>query len=112
MFERRGVDIVALFDVDASIVGKQFGGVTVYHTDELEAFCSENAVDIAVMTLPKEVVDDALSRVEALGIHGIWNFTGKELQASDETVCEDVYLGDSLMTLCYELRSRSKLDKE
>ena len=112
MFERRGVDIVALFDVDASIVGKQFGGVTVYHTDELEAFCSQNAVDIAVMTLPKEVVDDALSRVEALGIHGIWNFTGKELQASDETVCEDVYLGDSLMTLCYELRSRSKLDKE
>ena len=112
MFERRGVDIVALFDVDPTIVGKQFGGVAVYHINELESFCAENPVDIAVMTLPKDVVDEALSRIEALGIRGIWNFTGKELQTSDETVCEDVYLGDSLMTLCYELRSRSKLDKE
>ena len=112
MFERRGVDIVALFDVDPTIVGKQFGGVVVYHINELESFCAENPVDIAVMTLPKDVVDEALSRIEALGIRGIWNFTGKELQTSDETVCEDVYLGDSLMTLCYELRSRSKLDKE
>ncbi len=111
MFERRGVDIVALFDVDPTIVGKQFGGVEVHHINELESFCAENPVDIAVMTLPKDVVDEAISRIEALGIHGIWNFTGKELQTSDETVCEDVYLGDSLMTLCYELRSRSKLDK-
>ncbi len=111
MFERRGVDIVALFDVDESLVGEEYGGARVYHMDELETFCAEHPVDIAVMTLPKEVVDEILPRIEAAEVYGIWNFTGKELRVGEGMVCEDVYLGDSLMTLCYELRSRSKLDE-
>ncbi len=112
MFERRGVDIVALFDVDPTVIGREFGGAVVYHMDELESFCTENPVDIAVLTLPKDAVDNAVPRLEAAGVHGLWNFTGKELRVGEGTVCEDVYLGDSLMTLCYELRSRSELVDE
>ncbi len=112
MFERRGVDIVALFDVDPAVIGREYGGAVVYHMDELERFCAENPVDIAVMTLPKDAVDAAVPRLEAAGVNGLWNFTGKELNTAEDTVCEDVYLGDSLMTLCYELRSRSELRDE
>lgn len=105
MFERRGVDIVAMFDIDDKIIGKDYGDVKVYKMDDLEAFCASNKVDIAVMTLPKDAADDAVKRLEALGIKGLWNFTGIELKVKDGTVCENVHLGDSLMTLCYELRS-------
>ena len=107
MFERRGVDTVAMFDIDANVIGKEFGGAIVYNMTELEKFCEENVVDIAVLTLPKEFVNETVARLESIGIPGLWNFTGKELVTLSQTVCEDVHLGDSLMTLCYELRSRS-----
>jgi NADH/NAD ratio-sensing transcriptional regulator Rex len=34
----------------------------------------------------------------------VWNFTGKEITAGKDMIFEDVYLGDSLMSLCYSLR--------
>ena len=34
MFEKRGLDIVALFDVDPELIGKEFGGVKVYDMRE------------------------------------------------------------------------------
>jgi redox-sensing transcriptional repressor len=37
-------------------------------------------------------------------VSGIWNFTGKELDLGDcGIVTENVHIGDSLMTLCYEV---------
>ena len=79
--------------------------------NDIEKFCSVNRVDIAVLTLPKEFVSETVARLEKLGIRGLWNFTGKELVTSEKTVCEDVHLGDSLMTLCYELRSRNNKEE-
>lgn len=112
MFERRGVDIVAMFDIDPNVIGKEYGGTRVYDMAYLKDFCDETYVDIAVLTLPKSVADDAIPILEDAGIRGFWNFTGKELTFSEGTVCEDVYLGDSLMTLCYELRSRAAIPGE
>ena len=112
MFERRGVDIVAMFDIDQNVIGKEYGGARVLDMEELKVFCERTPVDIAVLTLPKSVADDTIPLLEDAGIRGIWNFTGKELKFSDDTVCEDVYLGDSLMTLCYELRTRGNLSKD
>ncbi len=112
MFERRGVDIVAMFDIDQNVIGKEYGGARVLDMEELKIFCERTPVDIAVLTLPKSVADDTIPLIEDAGIKGIWNFTGKELKFSDDTVCEDVYLGDSLMTLCYELRTRGNLSKD
>jgi len=107
MFERRGVDIIAMFDVDCTLIGKEYGGATIRHISEITDFCNENLVDIAVLTLPKNKADEMVKMLESTGIRGFWNFTGKEIKTSKESVCEDVYLGDSLMTLCYELRSRN-----
>ena len=46
-------------------------------------------------------------RLSSMGIPGIWNFTASELEAvTSGAVIENVHIGDSLMTLCYELRQR------
>ncbi|MGI6167657.1 MAG: redox-sensing transcriptional repressor Rex [Eubacteriales bacterium] len=103
MFEKRGVDIIAMFDVDPNIVGKVVAGRKVYHMNDLEKFCKENRVDLAVLTLPKELAQDAAEQAVRLGIRGLWNFTGKEFSFDEDVAVENVHLGDSLMTLCYEL---------
>lgn len=107
MFEKRGVDILALFDVDPTVFGRNVGDVRIYDMAELESFCATHRVDIAVLTLPKACVEDIAPRLCEIGIPGIWNFTGSESAAfSADTVIENVHIGDSLMTLCYELRSK------
>ena len=107
MFEKRGVDILALFDVDASVIGRTVGDARVYDMAELESFCAQHDVDIAVLTLPKNHVLEVAPRIAAIGIPGVWNFTGSEADVfGKDTVIENVHIGDSLMTLCYELRSR------
>ena len=104
MFEKRGVDVVAMFDVSEDIIGKKIGNVKVYGIDELETRIEDFAVDIVILTLPKEYALDTSKRLVKTGIHGIWNFTGKELELGDSRiVVENVHLGDSLMTLCYDV---------
>ena len=104
MFEKRGVDIVAMFDNDPALVGKTFGCVTVRSMDELEQFCSEVRVDMAVLTLPKECAVEVSERLVACSIRGLWNFTGKDLELDGTDVAvENVHLGDSLMSLNYRI---------
>ncbi len=103
MFEKRGVEVIALFDTDTKLIGKTVDGVPVYDARTLGDFCKENPVDMAVLTLPKEAAAKAAASALEYGIRGFWNFTGEELVLGDGAVVENVHLGDSLMTLSYRL---------
>ena len=120
MFEKRGVDIVALFDTDGEAEGKDCAGVPVYPIDDLEAFCTENHVDIAVLACPKHLVKGIADRCVKLGLKGLWNYMGVELEYSDDDIIvENVHLGDSLMIMncriCRNIggeKAREELDRE
>ncbi|MBQ1768429.1 MAG: redox-sensing transcriptional repressor Rex, partial [Oscillospiraceae bacterium] len=58
-FEECGAELVAAFDVDPDKVGKSIGAVPVLHVSELESFIRDNAVDVAVLTLPQSMADGA-----------------------------------------------------
>ena len=104
MFEKRGVDIISMFDVDPALIGRTVGGVKIRDMKELDDFCSDLPIDMAVLTLPKDYVSEVADRLVACGIRGLWNFTGKELSLdSARVVVENVHLGDSLMILNYKL---------
>ncbi len=107
MFEKRGVDILAMFDTGEGMVGECVAGVEVLSLDELEAFCDAGQVDIAVITCPKEQVRDIAARLVGTRVKGIWNYMGVELgYTPQEIVVENVHLGDSLMILNYKIASR------
>ena len=100
MFEKRGVDISALFDTGNDAEGKDCAGVPVYPIDQLEQFCAENTVDIAVLACPKHLVKGIADRCVKLGLKGLWNYMGVELDYTDEDIIvENVHLGDSLMIM-------------
>ena len=105
MFAKRGVDVIAMFDVRRDLIGTYIGDTPVLSMDELEDYCRSHPVDIAVFTLPKEAAADVAERLVSTPVMGIWNFTGKELDLREHgKVVESVHMGDSLMTLCYGLR--------
>ncbi len=113
MFTKRGVSVVAMFDVDPSVYDSTIGGVMVYPMSRFDEFCRENVVDIAVLTLPKENAVEVAERLVKCGVDGVWNFTGRELEGfADRLRIENVHLGDSLMTLCYELNMKREQDSK
>ena len=103
MFDKRGVEIIGMFDVNPLLINQKIEHVEVYSLDTLEDFCKSNKVDFAVLTLPKENAQEVAARLMSLGVKGFWNFTGQELSLEDGAIVENVHLGDSLMTLCYRV---------
>lgn len=109
MFEKRGINRVALFDIDDSIVGTEIYGIPVYHIDDLFDFCQRENVAIGVLTVPKSAALGVANTLVAAGVKGIWNFANTELEIECEgVIVENIHLGDSLMKLCYELKAGNK----
>ena len=113
IFEKRGVTLTALFDVNKDVIGSVISGYTVLHMDKLDDYVASNKVDIAVLTLPKEVVRETAEHLASLGIKGLWNFASTEIELEgSDVVVQNVHMGDSLMTLCYELTKHNQDDLE
>ena len=111
MFEKRGVDILAMFDTGEGMVGQSVAGIEVLSLDALEDFCAAHQVDIAVITCPKEQVRPIAHRLVECRVKGLWNYMGVELgYTPQEIVVENVHLGDSLMILNYKIASRYQND--
>ena len=109
MFERRGVRRLALFDVNPEIIGTEICGLPVLSVDDIEGFVRDNAVDIGVLTVPKEAAYDVAVRMARAGVRGFWNFANMELKLDNpDILVENVHMGDSLMTLCYEIEKNIK----
>ena len=103
-FEKLGFKIIALFDVNPSLVGVTVRGIRIYPYDELEEFCEENKVDIVALTMPRSKAEEIANHVVALGIHAIWNFAHVDLELPNkDVVVENVHLSDSLMQLSYNI---------
>ena len=108
MFERRGVTRVALFDSNPAIIGTEISGLPVYDVATLGDFCRDNRIDIGVLTVPKEAAFDVAMEMANAGVRGVWNFANMELKLPDtDIIVENIHLGDSLMTLCYEIKSKN-----
>ena len=111
MFGRRGINRIALFDVDERIVGTEIYGIPIYHTDELFDFCKKHNVSIGVLTVPKSAAYNVATTLASAGVKGIWNFANMELKLENKSVIvENIHLGDSLMTLCYKVKLQGDLE--
>lgn len=109
MFERRGVNRLAMFDVDPSIIGTKIYGVPVFSVSELGDFCKKHNVHIGVLTVPKEAAYEISEILVDSKVKGIWNFANMELKLDrDDVIVENIHLGDSLMALCFEIKTANE----
>ena len=111
IFERRGIRLLALFDINPELIGKEKYGHPVLSMDEAEKYVNDNNVDIAIITIPRDAAPETADKLSRYGIKGIWYFTSSELDTSKYGVkTENVHLGDSLMTLCYKITNEYSED--
>ena len=103
--QKRGFDVIGIFDVKSEVVGTKVRGIEVHHIDELDQFIKEHDVDMAVLTVPKAVAPTLAANVIKWGIKAIWNFAPTDLQLPSDVVLENVHLTESLMRLSYKKKA-------
>ncbi|AUG58449.1 redox-sensing transcriptional repressor Rex [Acetivibrio saccincola] len=109
-FEKRGFNIIGIFDVNPDLVGKEINGKKVLHFDEFEEFIKNKRIDIAMLCVPYEKTPSVAEKVASLGVKGLWNFSPMDLKISHDVIIENVHLSDSLMVLGYRLKEKLRKD--
>ena len=63
-----GLEIVAAFDVNPELVGKDLNGIPIYHSDDFEAKMREYDVNIGVLTVPINIAQEITGKMVDGGI--------------------------------------------
>jgi len=105
-FQERGFDIVAIFDADATKIGRHWNGLTVQDISTLERELQRRPVDMAVLVTPSDAAQPVTDRLVALGVRSILNFAPVQLVVPDDVVVKTVNLALELETLSYALANR------
>lgn len=106
-FEKRGFKLVGLFDQKAELAGKKIRDIEIRPMTELADFLKSTKVEIAALTVPKEVVEEVADMLVENGIRALWNFAHIDLnlRLPKHIMVENVHLSESLMKLSYSLTS-------
>jgi redox-sensing transcriptional repressor len=106
-FAEWGFKLECAFDIKPELIGTEFNGVPIYSMDNLVSYLQETHVDVAVLTVPKEVAVAVTNTLTENGVEAIWNFTNVELtEPNSPILVENVHFSDSLLSLSYFISER------
>lgn len=102
-FDKSGLNIVAGFDVNESVLYTGTGK-PIYPISQLAAFCRDNQIRIAVITVPVEHAQAICDNAVSAGIVGIWNFAPIHLRVPPHVILQNENLAASLTSLRMQMR--------
>jgi redox-sensing transcriptional repressor len=100
IFADHGFQIVAIFDVDARLVGKTFGDVEVHDVPELETVVDDQDVVVGVLAVPSAAAQDVADRLVEAGVKIILNYSEQLLQVPPDVT---VHTSSPAVDLLYAL---------
>ena len=87
-----GLEIVAAFDVNPELVGKDLNGIPIFHSDDFEAKMKEYDVNIGVLTVPINIAQEITDKMVDGGIKAVWNFTPFRIRVPENVVVRNTSL--------------------
>jgi redox-sensing transcriptional repressor len=104
-FSEQGFRLVGMFDSSPKVIGKSYGPGKVRAMSELEQFTREEAVDIAIITVPAHAAQATIDRIVApnIGVKAVLNFAPVKVFAPKDVVVRQVDLSSELMFLSFYL---------
>ena len=102
-FKNNGLNVVAAFDVDESLVGTIVAGKRILHMDELGTFVAEHNIPLGIVTVPKAAAQEVLNKLVEAGVRAIWNFAPAPLRVPKDIVIKTEDLAASLAMLAGKL---------
>ena len=103
-----GLEIVAAFDVNPELVGKDLNGIPIFHSDDFEAKMKEYDVNIGVPTVPINIAQEITNKMVDGGIKAVWNFTPFRIRVPENIVVQNTSLYAHLAVMFNRLNFNEK----
>ena len=103
-----GLEIVAAFDVNQELVGKDLNGIPIFHSDDFEAKMKEYDVNIGVLTVPINIAQEITDKMVDGGIKAVWNFTPFRIRVPENIVVQNTSLYAHLAVMFNRLNFNEK----
>lgn len=103
-----GLEIVAAFDVNPQLVGKDLSGIPIFHSDDFEAKMKEYDVNIGVLTVPINIAQEITDKMVDGGIKAVWNFTPFRIRVPENIVVQNTSLYAHLAVMFNRLNFNEK----
>ncbi len=107
-----GLEIVAAFDVNPELVGKDLNGIPIFHSDDFEAKMKEYDVNIGVLTVPINIAQEITDKMVDGGIKAVWNFTPFRIRVPENIVVQNTSLYAHLAVMFNRLNFNPKIRKQ
>ena len=105
-FAEYGLNIVAAFDANDTLIGTTNGGKPIMHLSRLGEVCQRYKIKIGIITVPAEYAQGVCDLLIENGILAIWNFAPKHLNVPDGILMQNENMAASLALLCKHLNER------
>ena len=103
-----GLEIVAAFDVNPELVGKDLNGIPIFHSDDFETKMKEYDVNIGVLTVPINIAQEITNKMVDGGIKAVWNFTPFRIRVPENIVVRNTSLYAHLAVMFNRLNFNEK----
>jgi redox-sensing transcriptional repressor len=100
IFADHGFRIVAMFDVDPAVIGRQVGGLKVRPFDEIASVVDDEQVVVGVLAVPAEAAQEVADRLVDAGVKIIFNYSEQLLQVPPDVT---VHASSPAVDLLYAL---------
>jgi redox-sensing transcriptional repressor len=100
IFADHGFQIVAMFDVEPAVVGKEVGSLRVRDFDDLPEVVAEQEIVVGVLAVPADAAQAVADRLVEAGVKIIFNYSEQLLQVPPEVT---VHTSSPAVDLLYAL---------
>lgn len=106
---RYGLNIVAGYDTNPAVVGKEISGVPVYDVSRLESEGCPQEAEIGIITVPPVVAQECADLLVAVGIRALWNFTPYRIRTAADIVVQNTSIYAHLAVMYNRLEVKNDM---
>ncbi len=105
-FDEYGLDIVAAFDINESLIGCKINGKQVFPLNKLMDLCKRMQIKIGIITVPSKEAQNVCDILVHSGVQAIWNFAPVHLNAPSDVLIQSENMACSLALLSKHLSEK------
>ena len=104
-FRREGFTIVAVFDAEAPVIGRDIGGLRVRPMSDLAKVVASEHINLGIVAVPRESAQQVADALVAAGVKGILNFAPRRIEVRDGIGIVSVDFTVALEQLAFQITS-------
>lgn len=105
-FPQYGLNILAGFDADPALSGREVAGKKILPMEKLPGLCRRVGVHIGIITVPGEHAQAVCDQLIDSGILAVWNFANVHLNVPEGILVQNENMAVSLALLSNHLKER------